>query len=146
MSEKSHKGMIGVYQIRNTVTGDIYIGASLSFGNRFKQDFSLLVQGKHPHTELQSHWSQYDPTVFEFSILESLSHKSMLQSAYTKWLAKTDAYALTPMVPLPYSLSGHVSISRDLKNEIRMLDLGTFDASVRELIDSYASSLNTQDE
>jgi len=145
MSEKPHKGMIGIYQIKNTITADVFIGATLSFGNRFKQDFSSLLLGMHPHAELQALWSKYTPTDFEFSVLELCSHKSELQPSYTKWISKTDSYALTPTKSLLYSVSGHVSVHKDIKEEIRRLDIGTFDKSVRILIDSYRDSIKKND-
>lgn len=145
MSEKLHKGMIGIYQIKNTVTGDVFIGATLSFGNRFKQDFSSLLLGEHSHAKLQASWSKYSPTDFEFSVLELCSHKSELQPLYAKWLSKTDSYALTPTKSLLYSVSGHVSVNKDVKEEIRRLDIGTFDKSVRILIDSYRNSIKDND-
>lgn len=145
MSEKLHKGMIGIYQIKNTVTGDVFIGATLSFGNRFKQEFSLLLQEKHPNEKLQSSWSCHNATDFEFSVLELCSRKIDLKQMYARWLSKTDSCALTSEKSLLYSLSGHVSVNRDIKDEIRRLDIGTFDTSVCQLIDSYNHSIKDYD-
>lgn len=57
----------GVYVIRNTKTGDLYIGGSLSsvrrrLGNHRRQ----LDRGTHHNPHLKSAWRKYGKKVFEF--------------------------------------------------------------------------------
>lgn len=136
MSEKQHKKMIGVYQIKNTVSGERFIGSSISFGNVLKKVFSQLLVGTHPCDELQKNWYNYSSSDFEFSILETCSHKKKLQDRYRYWLSKTNAFPITDPSALPYSSTGHVSVDSNTKEELRQFS-GTFDEAVRALIDFY---------
>lgn len=38
---------VGVYQLRNTLNGNIYIGSSKDLGSRIRQHFSDLRRGRH---------------------------------------------------------------------------------------------------
>ncbi len=39
--------MMGIYQIKNTKTGETYVGSSLSINNRLKVHMTELVTGTH---------------------------------------------------------------------------------------------------
>lgn len=67
----------GVYQIKNLLNGKIYIGSTItSFIYRWRQHSSKLKMGKHKNGHLQSSYTKYGDSNFEYTILyvgESIS-------------------------------------------------------------------------
>lgn len=60
----------GVYQIRNIVTGKVYIGSTItSFIHRWRQHHSKFKMGKHENTHLQSSYIKYGDSNFEYTVL-----------------------------------------------------------------------------
>ena len=60
----------GVYEIRNSVNGKIYIGSTISsFKLRWRQHISKLRTNKHENAHLQSSYNKYGEESFVFSIL-----------------------------------------------------------------------------
>lgn len=58
---------IGVYKIRNTVNGKIYIGSTnVSFGMRFSQHKHALRRNKHHSPRLQAAWKKHGADAFIF--------------------------------------------------------------------------------
>jgi group I intron endonuclease len=60
----------GIYQIKNSVNNKIYIGSSINLKQRFNDHKKLLRYNKHPNQHLQSSWTKYGESNFEFKILE----------------------------------------------------------------------------
>jgi len=61
----------GVYCIRNTVNGKVYVGsAARDFEHRFGQHKGALRYGNHHTSHLQSAWNKYGEVAFEFVVLE----------------------------------------------------------------------------
>lgn len=59
----------GVYEIKNTVNGKIYIGSAHRFGKRWAEHRRRLRKGIHYNTYLQCSFNKYNEDVFEFKIL-----------------------------------------------------------------------------
>jgi len=59
----------GVYQIRNIVTGDFYIGSSADLNDRRRKHFADLKRGSHHNTHLQNSCNKHGVESFEFSPL-----------------------------------------------------------------------------
>lgn len=60
----------GVYQIKNLVTNKIYIGSTItSFIYRWRQHQSKLKMGKHENAHLQSSYTKYGDSNFEYTVL-----------------------------------------------------------------------------
>jgi group I intron endonuclease len=65
--------MFGIYSIRNTIDGKIYIGSTLgSFKQRFNSHKSALRHNKHGNPHLQRVWNKYGEDSFEFNIIEAI--------------------------------------------------------------------------
>lgn len=62
----------GVYMIRCTVNGKVYIGSSADLLRREQDHRKLLRRGEHFSRHLQSAWNKYGPDAFEWSILERI--------------------------------------------------------------------------
>lgn len=69
----------GIYQIRNLVTGDIYVGSATRLLVRKSQHFTTLDKQKHYNIVLQRAWNKYGATNFEFEILEECDPSLLLE-------------------------------------------------------------------
>lgn len=63
------KTLIGIYQIKNTVNGSIYIGSAVNFKARFSHHLGRLRNLKHKNQHLQNAWNKYGEKAFEFIVL-----------------------------------------------------------------------------
>ena len=59
----------GVYEIKNTINGHIYIGSSCNVKQRWNKHKLTLNKGINRSTHLQCAWNKYGEQVFEFTIL-----------------------------------------------------------------------------
>jgi group I intron endonuclease len=60
---------VGIYQIRNILTGDLYIGQSVNLKQRKYSHFKDLKKNKHRNQRLQNVYNKYGDDVFVFEIL-----------------------------------------------------------------------------
>ena len=67
----------GIYQIRNTVNGKLYVGSAVSIGLRWRQHRCEAAKGRHNRI-FQNAWGKYGEDAFEFSVLEFVDDKSRL--------------------------------------------------------------------
>lgn len=56
----------GVYEIRNVINGNRYIGSAKNFDSRRRAHFWSLRRGKHHNRHLQFAWNKYGEEAFEF--------------------------------------------------------------------------------
>lgn len=61
----------GIYQIKNVVSGKIYIGSAINIKHRWQTHVGHLNKNRHPNRHLQSAWNKYGSEAFEFSILKT---------------------------------------------------------------------------
>lgn len=59
----------GIYEIRNTHNGKVYIGSASNIDQRFRQHKCMLRGGYHFNNHLQASWNKHGADVFEFSTL-----------------------------------------------------------------------------
>ncbi len=62
----------GVYAIRNTRSGESYIGSSVNVDRRWALHVSALKRHRHSNKRLQTAWNQDGSAVFALEILERL--------------------------------------------------------------------------
>lgn len=60
----------GIYQIRNIITGDLYIGSTCSIKDRWYRHKKDLKTQKHHSIILQRAWDKYGDHAFVFEVLE----------------------------------------------------------------------------
>lgn len=60
----------GVYVLRNTVTGDCYVGQSADLVSRFKLHLWARRAGRSKNKELQASFILHGEAAFEFKVLE----------------------------------------------------------------------------
>lgn len=88
MSSKS-----GIYQIKNLVTGKVYIGSACRLSSRKADHLRGLQRGNHVNQKLQRAWSKYGPSAFEFSVLELVDQVEMLTVREQHWIDSLNAVA-----------------------------------------------------
>lgn len=68
--EESNLKLAGIYTIRNTVNGKLYVGSTAWFRRRFKDHRKDFRQKKHHCIPLMRAWKKYGASAFVFEILE----------------------------------------------------------------------------
>lgn len=134
--EKAHKGLCGIYQFKNTQTDRKFIGASTSMANVFEKCINDLRMGNFKCEGLQREWNLYGPECFEYSVMELVDDKYDINNRARYWVNKIESTAIDDNAD-DCVTSGYVSLSRDVKDDLRALNLGTFDTTVRTLIAFY---------
>lgn len=62
----------GVFQIKNTVSGKLYLGSSLNLDGTLNRHRFMLANGSHFNRALQEDWKQAGPDAFVLEILETV--------------------------------------------------------------------------
>jgi hypothetical protein len=97
---KQNRPDMGVYQIRNTVNGRIYVGSSTNLeGIRNSRLFQLRMGKVVFSRELQKDLDEFGAVSFEFSVLEVLENAETaaksdrsLAALYVRWLEKLQPF------------------------------------------------------
>jgi hypothetical protein len=96
---KEIKVEAGVYQIRNTQNGKVFVESTPDLktinGRRF-----ALEMGSHPNKGLQQEWQQFGGSAFAFEVLEVLEEpetgyfdrKDELKKLKAKWLTQLQPF------------------------------------------------------
>lgn len=82
----SRDGNGGIYVIRNTVNGKVYVGSSANVKERFRTHRKQLRANRHPNAHLQSAWQAYGESSFRFEIVENVSDYSKLIQREQAWM------------------------------------------------------------
>lgn len=85
----------GIYMIRNTVSGRIYVGSSYRIRQRWGAHRHELRTGKHHSLSLQRSWNKHGERVFTFSILEVVNRAQDLFIREQFWIDLLDASSST---------------------------------------------------
>jgi hypothetical protein len=107
---------MGIYALRNTATGKVYIGSSCKLEARH-QNHRWALNGAHPHPELRADAQRYGSAAFEWVILEEVSEEWALRSAEQRWL---DNYAARQPAML-YNRERRVSRSDVVRRPARLI-------------------------
>ena len=76
----------GVYAIRNTVTGKVYIGSTTqSFKGRWQGHLNQLRGNRHYNRHLQATWNKFKEHSFEFEIIQRCYPKQCI-ACEQKWI------------------------------------------------------------
>lgn len=63
---------IGIYRVRNSVTGKSLVGSSTNLPGMLNRQRFQLANGLHPDRELQRDWNELGADAFEFETLDQL--------------------------------------------------------------------------
>jgi len=81
----------GVYALRNSVDGKVYVGSSESISSRINRHFSELRAGVHRNHHLQHAFRLYGKSAFEFFILEQVNDAFWLRPREHAWILRLQA-------------------------------------------------------
>ena len=70
---KETRQPMGVYRVRNTLTGKSLIGTSTNLPGMLNRQRWQLTMGAHPNRELQKDWNEHGPDAFAFEVLDTLA-------------------------------------------------------------------------
>jgi group I intron endonuclease len=76
----------GVYVIRNTVNGKVYVGSAVKIYDRWKAHRSLLNGGAHHSRTMQRSWDKHGQEAFSFEVLEVVEEKTRLIEREQYWI------------------------------------------------------------
>lgn len=85
------KWNIGIYAIRNKITGKYYVGSAVECEKRWGVHRCHLRRGSHHSLKLQRAWGKYGEEAFRFRILEKCK-KNQLASREQHWIDYYQAY------------------------------------------------------
>lgn len=135
--EKATKELMGIYQVKNTTNGHVYVGSSLSIHNRFSLLFSLLASGRCKCVSLQKEWDTIGVAHFTFSILELLKDKYAIEIKELEWMKKLRATSIDNKSAEQFRMkypNSVISINKETHSALRAMNKGTFDDTIRFLI------------
>ena len=76
----------GVYVIRNTVSGRVYVGSSQNILSRWREHRRLLRKGKHHSAVFQRSWDKHGEAAFTLSIAEVVTSYGALFEREQHWI------------------------------------------------------------
>lgn len=82
----------GIYAIRNTVNGHLYIGSSSHLERRIRDHKRLLRRSKHHSIRLQRAWDIYGAEAFTFEIIELVPDVDLLLMKEQHYIDTLDAF------------------------------------------------------
>lgn len=77
----------GIYQIKNTKNGKVYIGKALNIERRCGTHRSRLNTRCHDNKHLQAAWDKHGEDSFEFSVCQTIAYFAIMSYAETCWIA-----------------------------------------------------------
>lgn len=108
----------GVYAIRNTVTGKVYVGQSANVRKRVRRHFAMLRAGTHHSEKLQRAFNKDGEGMFVAEVLE-LCERAGLDACEQKFIDAFDAYrAGYNACPVPSAPMAGKSMSQESRARI----------------------------
>jgi hypothetical protein len=98
---KERKVAIGVFAVRCTTTGEVWVGPSTHLDTQKNGIWFMLRQGSHLNRELQAAWTRHGEDTFRFETLEQLEpeenaylRRAALKERAAYWRDRLSALAL----------------------------------------------------
>ncbi|MBS0365047.1 MAG: GIY-YIG nuclease family protein [Proteobacteria bacterium] len=85
---RSHLNAPGIYQIRCTVDGKVYVGSAVNIHERWQSHKRELRKGTHANPHLQSAWNKYREWAFDLIVLQYVDAAALLKSEQ-RWIELT---------------------------------------------------------
>lgn len=100
----------GIFQIRNVISGRIFVASALNLAAAQNRHRFQLEHGSHPNRRLQKEWTEQGPDAFIFEILDEIrpddpdrDHSADLAFAEEFWLDQLKPYGDKGYNDLPIS-------------------------------------------
>ena len=114
----SHRPM-GVFQIRNTVNGKVFVDSSTNIPGKINRHKFSLNAGLHGSRELQKDWIESGPGAFEFETLEPVEPRDDQHYNYAADLEVLEDLWLEKLEP--YSDRGYNERKKTREERLRMI-------------------------
>jgi hypothetical protein len=96
---KNQKFRVGVFQIRNTVNGKIFVEGSINLDKIWNRHRMELEFGGHMNKEMQQDWKTYGPEHFVFEILGELEPHDLTETEIKKEVKLLEQMYLQELQP-----------------------------------------------
>jgi hypothetical protein len=96
---KQIKYKMGVFQIRNTVNGKIFLGSSLDLKAIWFAQKLQLETGTHQNRDLQKDWEEYGPENFSYEIIEEIHETEGKPLDYRKEIKALEQMIIEDLQP-----------------------------------------------
>jgi group I intron endonuclease len=83
----------GIYAIRNTVNGKVYVGSAANIEKRWRLHRSQLALSTHHSKKLQNAWNKHGSQSFVFEVIELVNDKSNLLEREQHWIDTLSAFS-----------------------------------------------------
>jgi len=108
-SYKENLPAMGIYQIKNSANGKIFIGSAHNLPGIINSQRFQLKLGSHKNRQLQADWKEFGEAQFSFEILDELKRIGQSEQDHAKelalledmWLEKLKPYGEQGYNPLP---------------------------------------------
>ena len=84
----------GIYQIKNTINGKVYIGSTFNYIKRIREHKWLLSKNIHHSVKLQRAWNKHGKEAFEFSIIEYVVNQEDLVIREQHWIDILNSFSI----------------------------------------------------
>ena len=78
--------MIGIYEIKNKINGNVYIGETFNIERRFEGHKNELLCNIHHNINLQRDFNKYGFFNFNFSVIQEYTDKDKSVITHQDWL------------------------------------------------------------
>jgi hypothetical protein len=93
---KANRRPMGVFQVRNTLSGKVFLGSTADLPSMLNRQRAQLQMGAHPNRLLQADWRAQGANTFAFEVLDTLAPsddagydpREDLHTLEAMWLAK----------------------------------------------------------
>lgn len=96
---KNKKYQMGVFQIKNTINGKIFIGSSLDLTAIWNRQKTQLKFGSHPNKPLQMDWNAFGEENFSYEILAEIKQAEGKEQNYKNEVAGLEELYLEEFLP-----------------------------------------------
>ncbi|MEI6411835.1 MAG: GIY-YIG nuclease family protein [Bacteroidota bacterium] len=103
---KNQKFRMGLFLVRNTANGKIFIESSVNLDKIWNRHRTELEIGSHRNTELQKDWKTYGEASFVFEVLAEIDTENMDNNQINKELKLLEQLyleELQPFEPMGYN-------------------------------------------
>jgi chromosome partitioning protein len=87
------RGIPGIYAIRNSLNGKVYVGSAVSLWDRIYNHIWHLKEGTHRNPKLLNAWRKHGSDSFSFEVLETVQLVDSLIEREQAWIDKLDTVA-----------------------------------------------------
>ncbi|MEK7136673.1 MAG: GIY-YIG nuclease family protein [Patescibacteria group bacterium] len=128
----------GIYQIKNVLTGECYIGSSFNIQRRLADHMRYLSDGVHINKMLQGSWKKYGSENFTISILEIVGDDLALAEREIFWVKKTRAEKDGFNTKTDqHKYSSVIVVNLTTKFELESLGMGSMQSTLSQLLKFY---------